>query len=213
MAREEGRAVRSDNPVGQGDAPPPLRRPVALLVVAGVLLVAALALMLAVRAGRSTPAVATYVGSERCEGCHPSETAAWRPSNHARAMQVANEKTVLGDFNGATLEHRGKTWRFFRKADRFVVSAEGPDGAMHDYEVAYTFGVAPLQQYLVPVPGGRLQALSAGWDVQQKRWFHVDPHGPAAPTDWLHWSRAAQNWNGMCADCHSTNLQKGYDPD
>ncbi|MGZ6060358.1 MAG: tetratricopeptide repeat protein [Myxococcaceae bacterium] len=205
--------MRSDNPVGQGDAPPPLRRPVALLVVAGVLLVATLALMLAVRAGRSRPVVATYVGSERCEGCHPSETAAWRPSNHARAMQVANEKTVLGDFNGASLEHRGKTWRFFRKADRFVVSAEGPDGAMHDYEVAYTFGVAPLQQYLVPFPGGRLQALSAGWDVQQKRWFHVDPHGPAAPTDWLHWSRAAQNWNGMCADCHSTNLQKGYDPD
>ncbi len=167
------------------------------------------------RSGRdgSTPAAATYVGSERCESCHPKETAAWRPSNHARAMQVATEKTVLGDFNGATLEHRGKTWRFFRKADRFVVSAEGPDGAMHDYEVAYTFGVAPLQQYLVPFPGGRLQALSAGWDVRQKRWFHVDPHGPAAPTDWLHWSRAAQNWNGMCADCHSTNVQKGYDPD
>jgi len=30
--------------------------------------------------------------------------------------------------------------------------------------------------------------------------------------DWLHWTKAAQNWNGMCAECHSTNLEKGYDP-
>ncbi len=207
---------RRQTSAGEGDAPPPLRRPLALALVAAILLAAGLALVLAVRAGRKTPpsaAAATYVGSERCASCHPDETARWRPSNHARAMQVATEQTVLGDFNGATLEHRGKTWRFFRKGDKFVVSAEGPDGAMHDYEVAYTFGVAPLQQYLVPFPGGRLQALSAGWDVKEKRWFHVNPRGPAAPGDWLHWSRAGQNWNGMCADCHSTNVRKNYDPD
>jgi len=208
--------VRRDDAVGQGDTPPPLRRRVALLIIAGVLLALAVAVVLAVRPGPSVPAsaaAAAYVGTERCAGCHAAETAAWRPSNHARAMQLATESTVLGDFNGATLEHRGKTWRFSRRADRFVVSAEGPDGEMHDYEVAYTFGVAPLQQYLVPFPGGRLQALSAGWDVQKKRWFHVDPRGAAAPTDWLHWSGPAQNWNGMCADCHSTNVQKNYDPD
>ncbi len=29
--------------------------------------------------------------------------------------------------------------------------------------------------------------------------------------DQLHWTRPQQNWNYMCADCHSTNLQKGYD--
>ena len=62
-------------------------------------------------------------------------------------------------------------------------------------------------------PGGRLQALSAGWDAQQKRWFHVDPHGAATPGDWLHWTRPGQNWNGMCADCHSTDVRKGYDPE
>jgi tetratricopeptide (TPR) repeat protein len=32
-----------------------------------------------------------------------------------------------------------------------------------------------------------------------------------SPDDWLHWTRNGQNWNGMCAECHSTNLQKGYD--
>jgi cytochrome c553 len=206
---------RRQTSAGEGEGRPPLRRPLALALVAAVLLAAGLALVLAVRAGRTAPssqAAATYVGSERCASCHPDETARWRPSNHARAMQAATEQTVLGDFNGTTLEHRGKTWRFFRKGDKFVVSAEGPDGAMHDYEVAYTFGVAPLQQYLVPFPGGRLQALSAGWDVKEKRWFHVNPRGPAAPGDWLHWTRAGQNWNGMCADCHSTNVRKNYDP-
>ena len=84
---------------------------------------------------------------------------------------------------------------------------------MRDFEVAYTFGVAPLQQYLVPFPGGRLQALSAAWDTKAKRWFHVDPGGAAPPGDWLHWTRPGQGWNAMCSDCHSTAVRKRYDPE
>ena len=30
---------------------------------------------------------------------------------------------------------------------------------LQDYEIAYTFGVYPLQQYLIAFPGGRYQAL------------------------------------------------------
>ena len=26
------------------------------------------------------------------------------------------------------------------------------------------------------------------------------------------WTNAGQNWNGMCAECHSTNLKKNFDP-
>jgi Flp pilus assembly protein TadD len=120
---------------------------------------------------------------------------------------------VLGDFSGVTFEHRGKTWRFFRRGEKFMVHAEGPDGQMRDFEVTYTFGVAPLQQYLVPFPGGRLQALSAAWDTRAKRWFHVNPAGSAPPGDWLHWTRPGQNWNAMCSDCHSTAVRKRYDPE
>ncbi|MGH7305889.1 MAG: tetratricopeptide repeat protein, partial [Candidatus Rokuibacteriota bacterium] len=29
--------------------------------------------------------------------------------------------------------------------------------------------------------------------------------------DELHWTRRQQNWNYMCADCHSTNVRKNYD--
>jgi Tfp pilus assembly protein PilF len=41
--------------------------------------------------------------------------------------------------------------------------------------------------------------------------MYPDMEVPAG--DWLHWTRNAQNWNGMCAECHSTNLRKNYDPE
>jgi len=185
-------------------------------VLATAAIVLAVPLHLAVRAlgaPRSAPAPsAQYVGSERCKSCHQKEYERWKGSHHALAMQAAKDGTVLGDFRDATFEHRGKTWRFFRKGEAFMVHAEGPDGTMRDYEIAYAFGIDPLQQYLVVFPGGRLQALSAAWDTRAKRWFYVNP-GPAAPPgDWLHWTRPGQNWNAMCSDCHSTAVRKRYDP-
>ncbi len=27
----------------------------------------------------------------------------------------------------------------------------------------------------------------------------------------MHWTESSQNWNTMCAECHSTNLKKNYD--
>lgn len=189
--------------------------------VAGVVALAAMVLsaplylgLRSLRPARTAPATAPqYVGSEKCKACHEKAYAGWKGSNHALAMQAARDATVLGDFSGATLLHRGKTWRFFRQGEKFMAHAEGPDGEMRDFEVTYTFGVAPLQQYLVPFPGGRLQALSAAWDTKERRWFHVNP-GPAAPPgDWLHWTSPGQGWNAMCSDCHSTGVRKRYDPE
>ncbi|HVO19767.1 MAG TPA: tetratricopeptide repeat protein [Anaeromyxobacter sp.] len=195
----------------------PLRRWRVVGVAATAIIALSVPLHLAVRslrAPRAAPATeALYVGSERCKACHEKAYEAWKGSNHARAMQAARDGTVLGDFGGATLEHRGKTWRFFRQGERFLVHAEGPDGAMRDYEVAYTFGVAPLQQYLVVFPGGRLQALSMAWDTRARRWFYVNPGPDAPPGDWLHWTRPGQSWNAMCSDCHSTAVRKRYDPE
>jgi len=195
----------------------PLRRWRAVGVAATAAIVLAVPLYLVVkvaRGPRTAPAAeAQYVGSERCKACHQKAYDGWKGSNHAKAMQAARDGTVLGDFGGATFQHRGKTWRFFRQGGRFMVHAEGPDGAMRDYEVAYTFGVDPLQQYLVVFPGGRLQALSAAWDTRAKRWFYVYPGPDAPPGDWLHWTRPGQNWNTMCSDCHSTAVRKRYDPE
>jgi tetratricopeptide (TPR) repeat protein len=132
-------------------------------------------------------------------------------------MQVAGEDTVLGDFDAGRYEHFGVVTGFSRRDGRFVVTTEGADGALHDYDVAYTFGVEPLQQLLVALPGGRLQALGIAWDSRPasaggQRWFSLHPGERVTPDDVLHWTKPSQNWNSQCAECHSTNLRKGYDP-
>ena len=85
-----------------------------------------------------------------------------------------------------------------------------------DFQVLYTFGVAPLQQYLIGLPGGRLQAFGIAWDARPasdggQRWYHLYPDRKLAAGDPLHWTGIDQNWNYQCAFCHSTNLQKNYD--
>ena len=168
--------------------------------------------------GRGTTAPAggpevTFVGREQCIDCHRKAYESWLGSDHDHAMAPADEQTVLGDFDDAVLEHGGVTSRFYRRDGRYFVHTEGPGGEMGEFEITHTFGIEPLQQYLVPLPGGRMQALSIAWDVDEQRWFHLYPDQEVPADDWLHWTRNGQNWNGMCAECHSTNLLKGYDPE
>ena len=139
-------------------------------------------------------------------------------------MDLATEQTVLGDFNDATIEHDGLVSRMFRDGDRFMIHTEGPTGEMEDFEIKYVFGVDPLQQYMVEfdrtpdmdvdeVP--RVQVLRISWDTQKERWFYLRPPDVTdklAPDDPLHWTGIAQRWQTMCADCHSTNLQRNFDP-
>jgi hypothetical protein len=156
-----------------------------------------------------------FVGRRSCAECHPDEERLWRGSDHDLAMQEAVDRTVLGDFDGTELTHAGVATTFFRRDGGFFVRTEGPDGALRDYEIAYTFGARPLQQCLVEFPGGRLQALSVAWDTRPEReggqrWFQLDSEEEIAPGDPLHWTGPLHTWNHMCAECHSTNLKKGY---
>jgi tetratricopeptide (TPR) repeat protein/Zn finger protein HypA/HybF involved in hydrogenase expression len=155
--------------------------------------------------------LATFVGREQCIECHTDAYESWLGSDHDNAMDLACEETVRGDFNDAEFEHNGITSRFYRKDDKYFVYTEGPGGEMAEFPVSYTFGVEPLQQYLVPFDGGRLQALSIAWDVDREQWFALYPDTDIAADNWLHWTRNGQNWNGMCAECHSTNLRKNFD--
>jgi predicted CXXCH cytochrome family protein len=158
---------------------------------------------------------ATYVGRERCVTCHQQEAAAWTGSHHDRAMEIASEASVLGDFDNAEFDRLGVHTRFFRDGDRYLVNTEGPDGQNHDYEIAYTFGVEPLQQYMVKFPDGRVQVLRVSWDTRRKQWFYVAPPDEEdvriEPDEPLHWTGLGQNWNTMCAECHSTDYHKNYD--
>src|SRR5208337_3263572 len=159
---------------------------------------------------------AGFVGSAVCAGCHRAEAKSWTASQHAQAMQEATEKAVLGDFNGAQAQHFSSKALFYRKDGLFFVETEGKDGKLAKFAVKYTFGVDPLQQYLVEFPDGRLQALPYAWDTRPKseggqRWFHLYPSEDIPPSDPLHWTGPQQNWNYMCAECHSTGVRKNYD--
>jgi predicted CXXCH cytochrome family protein len=131
-------------------------------------------------------------------------------------MQPADQHSVLGDFTDAVFRHRGVTSTFSRRDGKFFVRTEGPGGTPADFEIAYTFGVKPLQQYLVPLEDGRVQALGIAWDTRPKRdggqrWFHLYPGETLKPPDPLHWTGREQTWNYQCAECHSTDLHKNYD--
>jgi tetratricopeptide (TPR) repeat protein len=146
-----------------------------------------------------------FLGSASCRECHAKEFEAWTGSDHAKAMAEATDATVLGDFGDATFERFGVVTRFRKREGRFFLETEGAE-----HEVLYTFGVDPLQQYLVAAPRGRLQAFSVAWDTKEKRWFHLYEE-EIAPKDPLHWTKRSQNWNFMCAECHSTGLRRDYD--
>lgn len=131
-------------------------------------------------------------------------------------MARAADKTVLGDFNEATFEYAGVRSRFSSKDGKFFVETDGPDGTLATFEIKYTFGVDPLQQYLIEFPDGRIQALSIAWDSRPKdkggqKWFHLYPNENIRSDDVLHWTKLNQNWNFMCAECHSTGVRKNYD--
>ena len=159
---------------------------------------------------------ADYVGGAACASCHEREQAAWESSQHALAMAVADDANVLGRFERTKFSHAGLTSTFFKRDGRFFVNTDGPDGKLADFEIKYTFGVAPLQQYLIAMPGGRLQALGIAWDSRPaaqggQRWFHLYPERTPRPGNPLHWTGIDQVWNYQCADCHSTNVRKNYD--
>ncbi len=159
---------------------------------------------------------ATFVGSETCAGCHGAEANLWRGSQHKLAMDHATDGSVRGDFNDVRFDHYGVQSRFFRKGGKFLVETDGPDGKPATFEVKYTFGIDPLQQYLIEFPDGRIQALSIAWDSRPReqggqRWFHLYPGEPIRHDDILHWTKPNQNWNYMCAECHSTGVRKNYD--
>src|SRR5215510_5629890 len=191
-----------------------------IVFVAGGLILLASTALLAWRylgpTAPTVPAAAAFVGAQKCAGCHAEEHARWAQSDHARAMQAATDATVLGDFGDRRFAHGAITSTFFRRGGKFMVRTDGPDGKPADFEIKYTFGVRPLQQYLVELPGGRLQALSIAWDARSReaggqRWFHLYPGERIDFRDELHWTRRQQNWNYMCSDCHSTNVRKNYD--
>ncbi|WP_438862454.1 multiheme c-type cytochrome [Neptunicella sp.] len=155
--------------------------------------------------------------TQACTNCHQNEHQQWLKSDHAKAMAVADESTVLGDFNDVRTEHYAEKARFYRQGKQFWVEIGQTDHPTK-YQIKYTFGHFPLQQYLVEIEPGKLQVLPFSWDARSKqdggqRWYHNYEAENITTADRLHWLQPLQNWNGMCADCHSDGIQRHYNPE
>lgn len=160
--------------------------------------------------------VAGFRGSESCSTCHQAEFARWSESHHAKAMLAATDAAVLASFDGSTLANFAETATFTRNDEQFQVTIESPGDDTATHDLPFTFGLDPLQQFLAPAPGGRLQALPFAWDTRPEdaggqRWFSLQPDEYIDDADALHWMGPNYNWNFMCAECHSTNVRMNYD--
>jgi tetratricopeptide (TPR) repeat protein len=151
-----------------------------------------------------------YLGDGSCTRCHQEEFDTWQKSHHDLAMQEVSDQTVLGNFDNIKASIDGVNYFFYKKGPDFFVNIKELDGSENDYKIAEVFGITPLQQYLVDFPKGRKQVLRVTWDSIENKWFHQYAGDLITVTDWLHWTNGAQNWNTMCAECHSTNLKKDY---
>lgn len=153
---------------------------------------------------------ASFVGSETCKTCHEDQYKDWQGSHHDQAMKIADSTSVLGLFEGEVFTHKSIKSKFFKKDGDYYVNTEAQDGTYQDFKIEYTFGVTPLQQYLIKFPNGEYQCLTTAWDSLENKWFSLNSAVDINHGDWLHWTGGAMSWNTMCADCHSTNLHKNY---
>jgi predicted CXXCH cytochrome family protein len=186
-----------------------------LVATVVIVLTIPLSLILNRNAGQTKEPAAYFTGGKACIECHQKEYRLWKGSDHDSAMAVASDTSVVGDFNNAEFTFNGKTSKFYKRGGKFYVYTEGPGGIMKEFLVEYTFGIRPLQQYLIPFEDGKYQCLPIAWNTREHKWFHmaamVYKPEDLKPDNWLYWTNQAQNWNSMCAECHSTNLQKNFD--
>jgi predicted CXXCH cytochrome family protein len=159
-----------------------------------------------------------FVGSAPCAPCHQAQSDAYLGSHHAQALVAPSADVAKARFAGSQFTSKlGGITKFWMRNGAPAVSTPVPGGRTATFPIAYTSGVWPLEQYVVATERGKLQSLGVVWDTRAAseggaKWFHV--YGPAGISagDSLFFTQSAQNWNHVCADCHSTWVERRYDP-
>lgn len=154
-----------------------------------------------------------FVGSAVCAECHRAQSDAYAGSHHAKALATPTSSRFEGQSFTSKL---GGTTEFSVRDGAPVVKTPAPGGKTATFPVRYVAGVWPLEQYVVATERGKLQSLGVAWDARGSeaggaQWFHVYGATGVAPNDSLFFTGSAQNWNHICADCHSTWVERRYD--
>ena len=86
------------------------------------------------------------------------------------------------------------------------------NGSVAVHRPVLAIGQAPLRQFLIETRPGTFQVTEIAWDPAKQEWFDTfPPTEERNPGEWGHWTGQSMNWNSMCARCHMTVYQKGYD--
>jgi len=158
--------------------------------------------------GAQANVFSNYAGPAACLECHREEYDEWAKSHHGLAEREADSNSCqvafAADLSNGTYLTNGTN-------SKYLATISGAGGKREAYLLEGVIGCDPLVQFLVGVPGGRLQALSNAWDPRRKEWFSVFGTEVRLPGEWGHWTGRGMNWNSMCAACHNTRLLKNYD--
>ncbi|MDR1959065.1 MAG: tetratricopeptide repeat protein [Planctomycetaceae bacterium] len=136
---------------------------------------------------------------EKLHYTHPGEISAAQNRIESVLRQLFEDKRITTP--------AGTPFRMYRENGKYMTDTD-----LGMFEVRFTLGIRPLQQYLVLLDGGRIQCLPTAWNSAEKRWYHLYPKEQILKDDPLHWSKPLQNWNYMCADCHTTRFSKNFNP-
>lgn len=158
-----------------------------------------------------------FVGSAACAACHQAQSDDYRGSHHDKALVAPSPELAKARFDDKHFASElGGSADFSMRGDAPFVTTKGADGKPATLPISYISGVWPIEQYVVATERGKLQSLGAVWDSRTAaeggaKWFHVYGAPGIAPSDTLYFTAPAQNWNHVCADCHSTRVERRYD--
>lgn len=156
---------------------------------------------------------ATFGKSPTCQSCHEEAYENWKYSHHALAERELNPAQDRDAFDPPWRIAHGTQASCARMTNgQFQIVTMGPDGTVQPFTVTRVLGVSPLQQFLVPFPGGRFQMTELAFDPRHPDWFNVYGEEDRQAGEWGHWTGRGMNWNQMCAGCHNTAVRKNYDP-
>ena len=168
-----------------------------------------------------------FVSSTTCRSCHPGQFSTWHQSFHRTMTQVARPDTVIpahsGQFDGITLESRGRQYQLSRRDDQFWVRMVDPDWdrdrrargftedpdnpPLVDRQIVMTTGSHHQQTYWVASRWG-FELLQFPWEfhIGEKLWFPTEDAElrPESPL------RYFGHWNSSCIHCHSVAPNPGF---